>query len=117
MSKDDILFKINAWMKSYELGGKIEKEDFADLYKDFVNIRDFIMGDATNKKSLIANISAVKYEDYVYAIVKLDCDGMDSIYGDYIERIVGTSGLNALIKNDMVESCGVVNGRQLYVLK
>lgn len=106
MSKDDILLQLSAWMELYELGGKIDNEDFANLYKDFVRIRDFILKTPT-----------VKYEDYVYAIVKADCDGMDSIYGDYIESLVGSSGLNALIKNNMVESCGVVNGRQLYVLQ
>ena len=113
MSKDDILLRLSAWMELYELGGKIDNEDFADLYKDFVRTKDFILKTPT----VIAEINAVKYEDYVYAIVKADCDGMDSIYGDYIERLVGSSGLNALIKNDMVESCGMVNSRQLYVLR
>ena len=103
----DPLARLNAWMDLYEAGGKINNDDFCDLYKDLVRIRDV----------LVSEIEANKYEDYVYAIIKFDCEGMDSIYGDYIERIVGTSGLNALIKNDMVESCGVVNGRQLYVLK
>jgi hypothetical protein len=41
---------------------------------------------------------------------------MDSIYGDYIQHLVGICGLNALIANHLVESCGVVYGRQLYVL-
>lgn len=113
MSKDDILLQLSAWMELYELGGKIDNEDFADLYKDFVRISDFI----SKMPTVVAEINAVKYEDYVYAIVKADCDGMDSIYGDYIERIVGSRGLDALIESDMVETCGVVNGRQLYVLR
>lgn len=56
------------------------------------------------------------YAEYVYDIVKSDCEGMDSIYGDYIKQMVGVYGLNALIEDGYLESCGVVNGRQLYVL-
>ena len=57
-----------------------------------------------------------KYVDYVYDIVKSDCEDMDSIYKDYIKQMVGVYGLNALIEHKLIESCGVVNGRQLYVL-
>lgn len=56
------------------------------------------------------------YVDYVYDIVRLDCEGMDSIYKDYIIQMVGVYGLNALIEHKLVESCGVINGRRLYVL-
>lgn len=41
---------------------------------------------------------------------------MDSIYGDYIQHMVGVYGLNTLIENSFVESCVVINGRRLYVL-
>ena len=56
------------------------------------------------------------YVEYVYDIVRLDCEDMDAIYADYIKQMVGVYGLNALLQNKLVESCGVVNGRQLYVL-
>lgn len=56
------------------------------------------------------------YAKYVYDIVRLDCEGMDSIYADYIKQMVGVYGLNALIIHKLVESCGVINGRCLYVL-
>ena len=56
------------------------------------------------------------YVEYVYDIVRLDCEGMDSIYKDYIKQMVGVYGLNALLENGYLESCGVINGRQLYVL-
>lgn len=56
------------------------------------------------------------YVDYVYDIVRLDCEGMDAIYRDYIKQMVGVYGLNALLEHKLIESCGVVNGRQLYVL-
>lgn len=58
----------------------------------------------------------MNYVDYVYDIVRLDCEGMDAIYGDYIKQMVGVYGLNALIEEKLVENCGVLNGRQLYVL-
>lgn len=58
----------------------------------------------------------MKYVDYVYDIVRLDCEGMDSVYKDYIIQMVGVYGFNALLKHNLLESCGVVNGRQLYVL-
>lgn len=58
----------------------------------------------------------MRYVDYVYDIVRLDCLEMDAIYGDYIKQMVGVYGLNALREHKLIESCGVVNGRQLYVL-
>lgn len=58
----------------------------------------------------------MEYVDYVYDIVKLDCIEMDAVYGDYIKHMVGVCGLNALIEAKLLESCGIVNGRQLYVL-
>lgn len=56
------------------------------------------------------------YVDHVYEIVRLETVELDSVYGDYIQRIVGTFGLNALLDANLLESCGIMNGRQLYVL-
>lgn len=56
------------------------------------------------------------YVDMVYDIVKLDCESMDAIYKDYIIQMVGVYGFNALHENKLIESCGVMNGRYLYVL-
>ena len=58
----------------------------------------------------------MRYVDYVYDIVRLDCEGMDSIYKDYIIQMVGVYGFNTLYQNNLIEGCGVINGRQLYVL-
>lgn len=58
----------------------------------------------------------MRYVDYVYDIVKADCWDMDAIYKDYILQMVGVYGFNALYHNKLIESCGVVNGRQLYTL-
>ena len=57
-----------------------------------------------------------QFVDHVYNIVKMDTDGMDAIYKDYIKQMVGVYGFNALYKERLIEGCGVVNGRQLYVL-
>ena len=56
------------------------------------------------------------YADYVYEIVRNECINWDAIYRDYILELVGVFGLNALIGERMIESCGSVSGRQLYVL-
>lgn len=61
-------------------------------------------------------LSRIEYANYVYDIVLFDCEDMDSIYKDYIERLVGVHGFNALHDFNLIESCGVINGRQLYVL-
>lgn len=42
------------------------------------------------------------YTKYVYDIVRLDCEGMDAIYADYIKQMVGVYGLNALIEHKLV---------------
>lgn len=57
------------------------------------------------------------YIGHVYSIVKLESDNMDAIYKDYIKQLVGVFGLNALLDCKLLESCGVVNGRKLYVLR
>lgn len=58
----------------------------------------------------------MRYVDYVYEIVIDKCSDLDSIYEDHIEFLVGSMGLLELIKHGCLESCGVVNGRRLYVL-
>lgn len=60
-----------------------------------------------------------KYEefvDYVYGILKLDCEDLDAIYKDHIIHMIGVYGFNALHVKHLIESCGSVNGRELYVL-
>lgn len=57
-----------------------------------------------------------EYAKYVYEMIKADCDGMDSIYGDYIYTLVGICGLEILLEYGLLETCGVVYGRQLYSL-
>ena len=56
------------------------------------------------------------FTEHVYNIVKAESEGLDSIYGDYIQHLVGIFGFNALLEAKLLESCGVVNGRQLYAL-
>lgn len=56
------------------------------------------------------------YADYVYKIIKNESRNLDALYQDYILELVGVMGMDALIENKLVETCGVVNGRQLFVL-
>lgn len=58
----------------------------------------------------------MSYVDHIYDIVSRECKGVDAIYEDYIIYLVGGKGLKALIENRLVETCGVINGRQLYTL-
>lgn len=58
----------------------------------------------------------MRYVDYVYEIVKNETRGMDAVYEDYILEIVGLAGLTELRQNKLIETCGVVNGRQLYTV-
>ena len=54
--------------------------------------------------------------EYIYEAVRLECAGLDAIYEECIIDTVGRVGLNALLKRKLLETCGAVNGRQLYVL-
>ena len=54
--------------------------------------------------------------EYVYEAVKNECSGMDAIYEDYILELVGEVGLRTLLEHRLLETCGVINGRQLYAL-
>lgn len=56
------------------------------------------------------------YVDYVYEMIKNESRNLDALYQDYILEMVGVLGMQALIENKLVETCGVVNGRQLFVL-
>lgn len=56
------------------------------------------------------------YADEVYDEVKKEAEGLDAIYEDYIIELVGNMGLRSLKENGHIEACGVVNGRQLYVI-
>ena len=54
--------------------------------------------------------------EQIYRIVKNECEGLDSVYEDYIISLVGLYGLLILKGRNLIETCGVINGRQLYVL-
>lgn len=56
------------------------------------------------------------FAEHVYMILKEDSKGTDAIYEDYILYMVGNVGLFALKDYKLVETCGIVNGRQLYAL-
>ena len=52
----------------------------------------------------------------IYQIVKKETNGLDAIYEDYIISLVGSYGFDILRENNMLESCGSINGRSLYTL-
>ena len=52
----------------------------------------------------------------IYDYVKDGCVGLDSIYENTIINLVGSYGLEILKDAKLLETCGVLNGRQLYVL-
>lgn len=58
----------------------------------------------------------MRYVDYIYETVLAECESLDAIYESYITYLVGHIGLEELKKHKLVETCGVVNGCQLYVL-
>lgn len=57
-----------------------------------------------------------EFIDHIYNIVDKELRDFDAIYEDYILNLVGFAGLNTLKINRYIETCGIVNGRQLYVL-
>lgn len=58
----------------------------------------------------------MKLANLIYDIVAEETKYMDAIYESYILELVGIKGLEALLSAGYLETCGVVNGRQLYVL-
>lgn len=56
------------------------------------------------------------YVDFVYDIVKKECECVDAIYEDYIVHLVGIKGLYYLVKAGLLETCGVMHHKQLYTL-
>lgn len=57
-----------------------------------------------------------QFVEYVYDIIKLDCEGMDAIYKDHIIQMFGVYGFNALHVAGLIEKCSKVNNRELFVL-
>lgn len=54
------------------------------------------------------------YVKYIHCIVLNEASKLDAVYEDYILKLVGIFGLQALKDCGLIEPCGVVNGRQLY---
>lgn len=52
----------------------------------------------------------------VYLMVMEEFSDLDAIYEDALIHLVGVRGIESLKENKLLESCGVVNGRQLYTL-
>ena len=52
----------------------------------------------------------------IYDLIKEEFKGLDAVYDDAIIELIGIYGLNLLQKHKLVESCGVINGRQLFTI-
>ena len=57
-----------------------------------------------------------EYVTYVYNLVKKESEGLDAIYKDFILKLVGEHGFNALLTCELIEGCGSINLRELYTL-
>lgn len=57
-----------------------------------------------------------EYAQHVYGVIKSNTVGFDTVYEGYISYLVGVDGLAALQKFGYVETCGIVDNQQLYVL-
>ncbi len=58
----------------------------------------------------------MEFVDKLFDILKEETEGLDAIYENCIIDVIGRDGLQTLIENKRLESCGIVNGRRLYVL-
>ncbi len=58
----------------------------------------------------------MSYIDHIYEVIVRESDGLDALYENYIVHLVGYSGLNDLKQYKLIETCGVVNGMQLYTI-
>ena len=56
------------------------------------------------------------FVNYIHKIALLDCSDLDAVYEDRLKEMFGTYGLNALLINKRIESCGIINGRRLYAI-
>lgn len=52
----------------------------------------------------------------VYASAREVFNEIDAIYEDYLISLVGYEGLYKLKENELIESCGAIDGRKLYAL-
>lgn len=55
-------------------------------------------------------------KEFYYNALKKECEKLDAVYEDYILELIGIAGLRILRKNGFLEPCGMIHGRQLYVL-
>lgn len=53
---------------------------------------------------------------YLMVMEEEEFADLEAIYEDALIHLVGVRGIEALKENKLMESCGVVNGRQLYKL-
>lgn len=58
----------------------------------------------------------VELAPYVCKKLQSEAQGMDAIYEDYIISVIGEEGFEILREKKYLNTCGSVNGRNLYTL-
>ena len=56
------------------------------------------------------------YAEYVCKKLQSEAQGLDAIYEDYIIRVIGEEGFELLRYEGFLNTCGSINGRNLYTL-
>lgn len=97
---------------------KYWKEQFNNKFfsDDMDQVEDKLFRLQNCVNALEGLVRHMQYVDQVYQILVEECGNLDSIYEDYIINLIGIKGLNSLKEKNLLETCGVVNGRQLYAL-
>lgn len=59
----------------------------------------------------------VKDLDLFHEIIAGYARGMDVVYGDYVIYLIGQEGFDMLRENHILESCGSIEGRDLFTVR
>lgn len=68
------------------------------------------------KTKLTSDKKATLTKEFLQEVVSGYTRGMDAAYEDYLIYLVGEEGFYILRKNKLLESCGSINGRNLYTI-
>lgn len=60
---------------------------------------------------------SLRYAEICRDILNSQLDkNIEAVYEDYIIRMVGEHGIKAMRKHQLIEPCGVIHGKKLYVI-
>lgn len=69
-------------------------------------------GKVTEEKRILVSDPELLHE-IIYGYSR----GMDAVYEDYVIYLIGQEGFDILRRNKVLESCGSIDGRNLYTVK